>query len=304
MGAAAGAAAIAGGIGAAGSIGGSLISSSGAKSAASQQAWANQMSALMAQQRYDTTRNDLLPYNLTGQSTLGPLGTYYQTTQGALDQAFNNAQNAIPTIPDQATLLQMPGFQFNLDSGLKALQSQETAKGLGLSGAATKAAQNYATGLSNQFLTNYFNMGQTQFQDASAQVQNAVNRASTVFNQLYSPASLGENAAAMTGSTGANLANTTAAALGAMGQANATGTATSAGALSGGLQNAANQAGNAILTNALMGNNSGSSGTGLFQGIGNLLSGNAWDGMASGSNLAALSQQAANTIATGAPPTL
>lgn len=248
-------AAIAGGAAAGGGILSGLLGSSGAQAAGKQQAWANQMAALMAQQRYEQTRSDLSPYNTTGQSMLGPLSTYYQQTQGQLDQAFKNAQDAIPTIPNQATILQMPGYQFNLDQGLKATQAQETAKGLGLSGAATKAAQNYATGLSQNYLQQYFNMGQQQFADQSAQLANAVSRANTVFQQIGYPASLGENAAAQVGNTGANLANTTAASLGAAGQAQATGTATSAGALGSGLQNAANSAGNGLLAYALLNQN-------------------------------------------------
>lgn len=302
MGISAGAgAAIAGGAAAGGGILSGLLGSSGAQAAGKQQAWANEMAALMAQQRYEQTRTDLLPYNTTGQSMLGPLSTYYQQTQGQLDEAFKNAQDAIPTIPNQATILNMPGYQFNLDQGLKATQAQETAKGLGLSGGATKAAQNYATGLSSNYLGQYWNMAQNRFSDYTQQLANAVSRSNTVFQQLYNPASLGENAAAMTGNAGANLANTTAASLGAMGQANATGTATAAGALAGGLQNAANSAGNAVLANALLqGNGSGGSGTGLFTGIGNVLSGNAWDGMAAGSNLAALTTQAQNNVNSGA----
>lgn len=249
MGISAGAgAAIAGGLSAGGSLLGGLFGSSGAQAAGKQAAWAQEMAALMAQNRYDTTRGDLLPYNQTGQSMLGPLSTYYQGTQGAVDQAFANAENNIPTIPNQATLLQMPGYQFNLDQGLKATQAQETQKGLGLSGAATKAAQGYATGLANQYLTNYFNMGQQRYADYSQQLANAISGRNTVFQQLSTPASLGENAAAMTGYSGAQLANTTANALAGMGQANAAGTMGSANALSNATQSIANTAGNSLMT--------------------------------------------------------
>lgn len=206
------------------------------------------MAALMAQQRYDTTRSDLLPYNQTGQSMLGPLSTYYQGTQGAVDQAWQAAQDAIPTIPNQATLLNLPGYQFNLDQGLKATQAQETAKGLGLSGAGTKAAQNYATGLASNYLQQYWNMGQQRYTDYAQQLANEISARNTVFQQLSTPASLGENAAAMTGYSGAQLANTTASALAGMGQANAAGTMGSANALSSASQNVGNIAGNALQT--------------------------------------------------------
>lgn len=244
---------ISAGVGAVGSVAGGLISASGAKSAASQQAAAAEQAAQLQNQQYQQTRADLLPYNTAGQSMLGPLSNYYGTTaaQGAVAQAA--AQGAIPQIPDQATLLNMPGYQFNLDQGLKAIQSQATANGLGLSGAATKAAMNYGTGLADQYLNQYFNMGQTQYTDYAQQFQNQLALNNAVFGQLYDPARLGEAAAAQTGTTGASLAQSQGNALMAAGQAQAAGTGAAAGALSGGLQNAGNSIGNSLMTYALLG---------------------------------------------------
>lgn len=275
-------------------LAGSAISASGAKSAASQQAAAANQAAQLQHDQYLQTRSDLSPYNTAGQSNLGPLSNYYQQTQGLFNTAFNNAQNAIPTIPNQATLLNLPSYQFNLDQGLKAVQSQATANGLGLSGAATKAAQNYATGLADNYLGQYFQMGQTQFADQSQQLANALSGSSQVFNQLYNPASLGENAAAQTGSIGANLAQSQGNLIAAAGQAQAAGTGTAAGALSQGIGGLGNNA----LAYALLGQ--GGSGTDPITGIGNLLGGYQYNGMAGGSMLNNLNTQATNYTSGGA----
>lgn len=258
-------AAIAGGVSAAAGLAGSAISASGAKSAADAQSAAANQAAQLQQQRYDTTRSDLLPYNTAGQSTLGPLSTYYGTTANTLNGAQAAAQGAIPTIPNQATLAQMPGYQWSVDQGLKAIQSQATANGLGLSGAATKAAQNYSTGLADQYLNQYFNMGQQRYTDYAQQFQNQLATQNAVFNQLYTPASLGENAAAQTGNTGANLAQSAGNALIAAGQAQAAGIGTAAGAYSQGISGLGNNA----LTYALLGQNGllgGGGGSGGYQG--------------------------------------
>lgn len=59
--------------------------------------------------------------------------------------------------PTQATLDNMPGYQFERDQGLAATQNSAAAKGLGVSGAALKAAAGYAQGLASTDLTNYYN---------------------------------------------------------------------------------------------------------------------------------------------------
>lgn len=259
-------AAIAGGVSAAASLAGGAISAGAAGKAGQQQSDAAKYAADLTQQRYDTTRADLLPYNTAGQSVLPQLASYYQTTQGQLDDAFSKAQAAIPKNPTQANILQMPGYSFNLSQGTKALTNLTNK--MGYTGNVLKAGLNYATGLASNYYQNYFGNAQTQYADASQQLQNALNRSSTVFNQIYTPASLGENAAAQTGSTGANLAASASQAIQAAGQAQAAGTATTAAALNQGLTGAGNAASNALMTNALlryMQGNNPNTGTKPFQ---------------------------------------
>lgn len=105
--------------------------------------------AISAQeQMYNTTRNDLLPYNTAGQGALTSL---------------NNLLSGDPN-KVQAQLSQLPGYQFTLNQGLQSVQSGAAARGLGTSGAALRGAADYTTGLAQQNYGNYVN-----------QLQNLVN---------------------------------------------------------------------------------------------------------------------------------
>ena len=75
----------------------------------------------------------------------------YQDLIGAGPQGAAGEENAL-----QST----PGYQFTLDQGLKAAQNNATAQGLGVSGAAMKAASTYTSGLADQTYQN-----QTRFRE-------------------------------------------------------------------------------------------------------------------------------------------
>lgn len=156
---------------------------------------------------YDQTRSDLMPYNLAGQDATARLR---EMTSGD------------PT-KIQAMLQSLPGYQFALSQGLKTVQNQYGARGLGLSGAAQKGAAMFATGLAEQ-----------TFGDQ--------------WNRLMGLATLGENAAAQTGAygtqTAANIGNNL------IGAANAQAAASIAQGQAVG--NAANTISNMYVTNSLL----------------------------------------------------
>jgi len=178
-------------IGGLGSIAGGMIQSNAATNAAN-----------MQQQQAEKTRNDLLPFMQAGQG------------------ATNQLTAALPTLTapitmNQQTLEQTPGYQFNLQQGLKSVQSSAAARGLGTSGAALKGAANYATGLADSTYQNQFNNANTNMTNA--------------YNRLLGVSNLDETAAAGSGQIGAGLTQ---------GAAQST---TSAGtALSAGIQGAGN----------------------------------------------------------------
>lgn len=253
------------GVSAAAGLAGSAISAGAAKSAASQQANAATAAANLQESQYQQTRSDLLPYNTAGQAGLPALQAQAGQTASALGTAFGNAQGAIPQQITAQNINQLPGYQFNLSQGLNAVQNSAAGRGLGVSSTAFNNASNFATGLANQYATDYFNRGQQIYNDQSQQFANANTGATTVYNQLYGPAALGENAAAQSGAIGQAGAAAAGTQIAAAGQAQAAGTSAAANAVTNGL----NTLGSAplqylALSNVLnSGNGLGSSGGGL-----------------------------------------
>lgn len=208
-------------IGAVGAVGGALISSSGAESAASTEANAatqNQNALLSAGREASgmdlgaigSANAPLAPYANLGANSAGTLSNFLTGIGGG------NAQAALDN---------MPGYQFERQQGLEATQNGFAAKGLGSSGAAIKGAGQYAQGLASGDLTNYYNMlmggANAGLTAAGQQSQNIAN-----LNQAGANALLGSS--------------TNAASLGMAGAAaSAAGQAGAANALGGGINNAA-----------------------------------------------------------------
>jgi hypothetical protein len=88
----------------------------------------------MLAQRSGQAQEQFAPYAQAGQTALGNL------------QA-----------PSMEALESDPGYQFRLQQGQQALERSLAARGLGQSGAALKAAQEYGQGLAGQTYDNYFN---------------------------------------------------------------------------------------------------------------------------------------------------
>lgn len=215
---------VAGGLAAAGAIGGSLISSSASKSAAkteSQAATSAAQSQLQAAQLAANTQEDI--YGQT-KATLAPFVT---AGTGALTQLQSllglnpsGAQGAL------STLQNLPGYQFNVQQGQQALDRSAASRGMLLSGGQIKDSQAFGQGLASSQFNNYL-------------------------SPLLSIYGTGESAGAQQGAygaqTGASVANTitgganNAAQTSLAGaQAAASGQIGSANALSGSLGNALN----------------------------------------------------------------
>ena len=112
-------------------IWGALIGAAGsalsANSAAGAQQGATDAAIGEQSRQYDTTRSDFAPYREAGQKALGQLAT----------------ENDQPLSADSVT--SDPGYQFGLDQGQLGLDRKAAASGGRVSGAALKAASQYAT---------------------------------------------------------------------------------------------------------------------------------------------------------------
>lgn len=199
-----------------GVIGAAAVGAAGTAYAASKAADAQTNAANKAadtqMNMYNQTRSDLSPYRDMGKS--------------AGDTLMSKLSDlTAPIVMDQAALEKTPGYQFNLNQGLKSVQNSAAARGLGSSGAALKGAATYATGLADSTYQNQFNNAQTNQANA--------------FNRLKSLVDTGQNASAQTGAAGTSAADGTSKAYTNAGNAQAGAYA----AMGSGFQNAANQVG-------------------------------------------------------------
>lgn len=208
-------------------LGGAVLQGNAAKSAADTQAQAanNAEAATMAQ--FNKTQQNLAPFISGGTNALTALQSLTGTGAGGNPLT---APLTKPFAPTEAQLEQTPGYQFTKQQGLLATQNGYAAQGLGSSGAAAKGAANYAEGLAS---TTY----QQQFQNYLAQNQQ-------IYSMLGGLTTVGQNAAAMTGTQG----------LTATGQAGQFGTA-GAAASAAGQVGAANAGANALTGVANSGSN-------------------------------------------------
>jgi hypothetical protein len=227
-----GAAAAVAAVGTAATVGSQLYGSSQAAGAAKDSANLQKMQYLM-------TRQDLSPFMAAGASALPGLATLASSgpTGGGpnyVDLAYNQY---LPPRMTQAELEQTPGYQFQLQQGLKQIQSAAAMRGLGVSGASLKGAAEFVTGLADKNYQNQFNNAQQRFKDVLELNTGQQGQLTNQFQRLQNTATLGANAAAGLGSQGVQAAGNAGNALQAAGEAEARGLTNTGNALNQGLQN-------------------------------------------------------------------
>lgn len=237
---------IAGGIGAAGSIGSALIGANASQNAASQQVALQQQALAQQQSLYNQGLSTQSGYVGQAQGALNPFISAGQGAAGTLSNLLTPGNSA-------AALSQMPGFQFQSQYGTMAAQNALAAKSGASAGPLAAAISQYNNGLAG---TQYFNTV-----NALQGLTNTGAGAAGTLGNVYGSA----GNAALGGSIQAG--NSQASTLGNIGNAQATGTLGTANALSGGLNGATGGISNSLLLGAL-GNNGGlSGGNGLYANL-------------------------------------
>lgn len=148
-----------------------------------------------------------------------------------------------------ADLENEPGFQFEMDQGMKALNNRLAAGGSFFSGAALKGGQRFAQGLASTRYGDAFN-------------RDAANKARK-FNFLTGAVGIGQNAAAQTGNAGQNMVNTVGANTTALGNAQGAARIAGSNALAGGINNAVGAYQQNELLRRITGGNTGFGTSGL-----------------------------------------
>jgi hypothetical protein len=147
---------------------GAAASIAGSAMASDSQTSANKKAIGIQENYYGKAQDDLSPYMDLGKQGANALGSRLEDLTK-------------PVTMDEATLQQTPGYQWNLNQGLKSVQNSAAARGLGTSGAALKGAATFASGLADSTYQNQFT--------------NAVTNQTNSFNRLMGVTQLGQTSA-------------------------------------------------------------------------------------------------------------
>lgn len=202
--------------------GATIYSASQSSKSAKQANQTQQAAQDAAEARYQQTRTDLMPYMEAGTNALGPQQDLLGLNgQEAADKAMGNFQSS-------------PGYQYQLEQGIRAIDNSASANGMLNSGSRMKALQDRGNSLAAQDFGTYY-------------------------NRLAGLTGLGQNAAAGVGNTGtqvSQMGTQTAAGQAQTGVSAASNQASMYGNAAQGIGNAINNYGNNQLyeqrTNALM----------------------------------------------------
>lgn len=200
------------------------------------------------------------PATATAPAGIDP-ATGFQTGTGGGTGSLAEGWNQEFQAPTAEQASQTPGYQFQLNEGLKALQNSAAAKGNLLSGNTAEALDQYSQGLASSNYQQTYNNSLNQYQNAYNQFQqNQANQ----FNRLSALSGTGQVAAGQLNSAGQAAANnvgnislTSGQQIGNdiqnAGAATASGYVGSANALGGGLTGATNSIGQGLLLSQLLG---------------------------------------------------
>lgn len=188
---------IAGGVAAAGTVAGAVISSNAAGKAANAQTTAARDANNTQLTMYDTTRADQAPWRGAGGQAVNALSQFYGLGGVNADGTTGTGASGTGTTgtastPDYNKILSnLPGYQFQQQQGNQAVQRNLAATGLLQSGAAGKALQQYGQGVASQYAGQYVNglqslagLGQTSVANTGAVGANTANQIGS--NQIYS----------------------------------------------------------------------------------------------------------------------
>lgn len=203
-------------VGAAGAIGGALISSSAAGSAANKQQSEDQAAIAQQQTQLAQEQANEAPYLESGSGALAKLNALYGVStptvaatgasaagmaanSGTATGSYKNAAGGASTVNPDASFYLSPDFNFNLTQGLKGLTAQGAATSGLDNGAQQKAEIQYAGNLAsenyNQYVTNLQNLAGLGA-SAAGQVNNATSTTSGNISSTQQTA--GSNASAST----------------------------------------------------------------------------------------------------------
>lgn len=231
--------AIAAGVGAAGSIGSSLIGKSAASSASDKQVAADTSALDFQKQQYADTKANQAPYLDAGKQSLSKIldsinnGTF---GPGSIPQP---AAFKAPTLQDAQN---DPGYQFTAQQGSKGILQGAAAAGGAVSGGTLKALSSYNANLADSTYGNVFNRNLATYNAGLSDYQAKLAGQAQGYNQLSNIAGLGQTATQNVGQVGVATGSQVGSTLSNLGTAQASGIVGGANAVTGGIGSISNLA--------------------------------------------------------------
>lgn len=224
-------------IGGVSSLIGDVVGGSAASKAAAAQAQAAQQAQAVEKNNANQALGLQQGAQQQSQQNLSP---YVQSGQQALGNIQNLGSFSAPTAQQAA---ETPGYQFQLQQGLKALQNSAAARGGLLSGGTSKAINDYAQG---QAASNYGNTYNRALQTYQTNFGNQYALAGQGLSAGTNLSSLGQQNATASGGILENSANQQAQALEQAGAARASGYAATGNIAGNAISGLGNSIGNQI----------------------------------------------------------
>lgn len=229
---------------AAAAVGGALVSSQGAKSAANTQAAAQIQAANTQKQMFNKISKQEQPFLRAGYGASQGLSQLFGRN-GSMNKGYGNFNYDSTFKFNPKDLNKVPGYQFQLKQGDRALQSSDATTTGALSGATMKDLMSFNQNLAGTYENQYYNQALSSYQNNYA---NALSNYQTnqgnyyanqnnIFNRLNQITQMGQNAAANLGGNATQLGTGIAQAQAAAGGSVAAGQIGSANAYAGAVNN-------------------------------------------------------------------
>ena len=189
-----------------------LMGSRASGRAAQEQAQASMLSSLLQSRQADAARQQQEKYFGVAKQAYDPYTQFGQQSMNALARGMGLTPGAdsgyLMNQPTMDQLQMDPGYAFREQQGMKALQQQLSAGGLGASGSALKAGQRFGQDLASQEYGNAYNRFMANRANQMALLQGGVSTGLGAAGGIGSAAS----------GTGQNIGNTLLAQGSAIGQ--------------------------------------------------------------------------------------
>jgi len=222
-------------IGGIGSIVGGITGAIGSSNAASQDVGQLEKGLSTLQGNEKDTLGNYQPYLQAGSQAVGNLNQMLGTPGQGLLTPWTQ-QFTAPTAQQAA---QTPGYQFQLQQGLNAIQNSAAGQGGLLSGSTLAGMNNYAQGVASTNYQNTFGNALTQYQNA---YQTFLNNQNNTYSRLMGLTGVGQTAAGQYGQSSAQFGGDIASLYGQIGAAKAGGTLGTTNAITNTLGNLSDMA--------------------------------------------------------------